>query len=75
MELIFIGDEFYRKSGTMMSSLYTTEGRRSDWGFVNIALKRGEAVNIRPATEDEIKHYEKVLEAYNEQMERSERWG
>lgn len=61
MELIYIGDHFYAESRTMMSSIYTTDGQRSDWGFVQCALRDGETVNIRPATTAEINHYEAKL--------------
>jgi hypothetical protein len=53
INLIFIGEEFYFKSGSIMSSLYTTTGDRYDWGFVTIALEKGKTVNIRPATKEE----------------------
>lgn len=54
IKLIYIGDEFYFKSGTMMSSIYTEKGQRSDWGFVNVALREGKNVSIRPATQVEM---------------------
>lgn len=55
VNLIFIGEEFYSKSGTSMSSLYE-EGTwaRYDWGFVSRDLGNGTAVNIRPATDEEL---------------------
>lgn len=57
MELIFIGDKFYNESGSIMSSIYTVDGERSDWGFVQIALSAGKSVHIRPATKDELLPY------------------
>lgn len=63
MEIIYIGEEFYHKSGTRMSSLYDTDGNRQDWEFVTIALQKGESVHIRPATEEEKLPYIKQLEA------------
>lgn len=62
MELIYIGDRFYHASGTIMSSIYTVDGQRSDWGFVQIALSRGDYVHIRQATEKEREFYDKKLE-------------
>ncbi len=56
-EVIYIGDDFYWKSGTMMSSLYAVDGRRYDWGFVRRDLRNGKAVNLRPATAHELAHY------------------
>lgn len=61
VELIFIGSHFYHESGTMMSSIYTLDGRRFDWGFVNVALRNGQEVFIRPATEKERHPYEEKL--------------
>lgn len=61
MELIYIGDEFYSASGTAMSSIYDIDGNRQDWGFVQIALQKGESVYIRPATKKEKVPYIKQL--------------
>ena len=63
MDLIYIGDHFYRESKTMISSIYTPGGQRSDWGFVQIALRNGENVNIRQATPEEIEPYQRKLDA------------
>jgi len=62
MELVYIGDRFYIESGTAMSSIYDIFGNRQDWGFVQIALRNGESVHIRPATQKEIEPYKKRLE-------------
>ena len=62
MELIYIGDIFYYKSSTMMSSIYTVEGIRSDWNQVSRALEQGESIHIRPAIESEIAFYKQKLE-------------
>lgn len=69
MELIYIGDEFYKKSCSMMSSIYGVDGSRQDWGFVNIALKNGQSVHIRPATPAELAVYDKKLQALLEGYE------
>ncbi len=61
IELIYIGDHFYRESGSAMSSIYTVEGHRSDWGFVQRDLREGHTINIRPATRLELNHYEAML--------------
>ena len=61
MELIYIGSHFYDESKSIMSPIYDVEGNRQDWGFVNIALKKGESVHIRQATEDELVYYEQKL--------------
>lgn len=61
LKLIYIGDNFYRESGTVMSSIYEENGDRSDWGKVQIALKGGQKVSIRPAEKDELDCYETKL--------------
>lgn len=69
MNCIYIGQEFYYKSGTMMSSVYrsTTHGcfERTDWGFIGIALQNGEEVHIVPATKDQLKMFEAELKKYS----------
>jgi hypothetical protein len=62
--LIFIGDHFYSQSGSMMSSIYTEDGYRYDWGFVQRDLRDGREVHIRPANPIELAHYESKLAEY-----------
>lgn len=61
MNLIYIGDHFYWESGTLMSPVYTEDGQRADWGKVQDALKHGDDVTIRQATDSERVHYENML--------------
>ena len=61
MRLIYIGDHFYHESGTMMSSIYGEDGIRSDWGKVQIALRAGQSIEIRQATQQERDFYESHL--------------
>lgn len=61
LKLIYIGDHFYRDSKTMMSSIYTEDRRRSDWGFVQVALRAGKNVEIRQATEIERAFFDEKL--------------
>jgi len=67
MNLIYIGDEFYSKSNTMMSPIYKIEQNgslsRSDWGFVQVALRNGDDIHIRQATDTEIRWAYKQLHA------------
>lgn len=52
-KFVYVGDEFYDQSGSMMGSVYTEKGfHRSDWGKVQIAAAKGK-VEIRPATKAE----------------------
>lgn len=61
-KLIYIGDKFYGESNSMMSPLYEEDTRkRYDWGFVQIDCREGRTVNIRPATEEEMKIAEQKL--------------
>lgn len=61
IKLVHIGDRFYRDSYTAMSSLYTEDGIRFDYGFVQIELAKGNNVTIRQATPKELIKYEKFL--------------
>ena len=61
IKLIYVGERFYDESSTIMSSIYTVDGKRYDWGLVQGALKRGKTVNIRPATEAEMKFFKTKL--------------
>lgn len=35
-KFVYYGDEFYTESGTVMGSVYTEKGQRSDWGKVQL---------------------------------------
>ena len=61
VSLVYIGDHFYGESGTMMSPIYTEDGRRYDWGFVQVALSNGGSISIRQATPQERDRYEAML--------------
>ena len=61
MKLIYIGDKFYEESKSIMSPVYTEHEERSDWGFMQVALRNGEDVNIRQATSEELAFYEAKL--------------
>jgi len=57
MNAIFIGNDFYRKSNTIMSSVYEIKNgvlKRTDWGLIQTALEKGQTVNVRPANNDEM---------------------
>ncbi len=61
MELLFIDDKFFKESGMKMYLIYTVDGQRSDWGFVQLALEGGESVHIRPATKTEVAALGKII--------------
>jgi hypothetical protein len=68
VKLIYVGEKFYRKSGTRMGTLYEVDEdakwHRWDWGFVQGALKEGETITIVPADENELTIAEGLLEIY-----------
>jgi hypothetical protein len=79
MTAVYIGEDFYHKSGTIMSSLYKILPKsdplqyiRTDWGYVQVALRQGEEVHIRPATEDELKYFEIELEELIKRIKESD---
>jgi len=74
MKLVYIGDHFYPESGSIMSSIYTEDGRRSDWGQVQMALKRGESIEIRQSTLNERKPYEEELTQIKENARKMENY-
>ena len=54
-KLFYIGDQFYLKSNSIMSSIYEQGSRnRYDWGFVERDLRQGKTIIIRPATKEEM---------------------
>lgn len=66
IELIYIGQKFYRLSDTRLSSLYekvpgTGEYIRRDWGKVTLMLEQGQAVTIRPATPETLAIFQEKL--------------
>ena len=57
LDVFYIGEKFYYKSSTMMSSIYLNDGgvyRRFNWGLVQIALEEGAEVHLRPAKDEEM---------------------
>ena len=57
MDVVFIGEDFYDKSGSMMASTYKIENGeliRFCWADIEGALGKGQTVNIRPATDSEM---------------------
>jgi len=49
------------------------EGKRQDWGFVQIALRNGEDVHILQATNSELEYYEKKLQRFKDNMNNEEK--
>lgn len=62
IELFHIGQDFYSKSNTWMSSIYHKDSKeRCDWGKVQILLEDGYKVIIVPATKKEMDWAQKQL--------------
>jgi len=68
IDLVFIGEDFYVKSHTLISSIYRQEkdGRltRFDWGFLQLAIKqagKGTTIHAREATPEELARFEEML--------------
>lgn len=64
-EIVFIGDEFYFKSQSHMSSIYQKlpNGNflRYDWGYAACDLREGISLDMRPATKNEKAFFQKML--------------
>jgi len=64
-EIVFIGQDFYTKSKTMMSPVYEKmpDGtfKRYDFGFMMGDLEKGQTVMIRPANGKEKKFFNAKL--------------
>lgn len=61
-ELVYVGEGYYKASSTILGVLYNTNtGERWDWGWVQVALTRGESVVIRPATDQELQKMDRLL--------------
>ena len=65
MRVVFIGENFYMESGTAMSSMYEKlpggSYKRTGWGFIRVALQKGDDVHIVPATQRETDHFTRIL--------------
>jgi len=64
-KLVYVGD-FYFRSKTFMSCIYTEDDRRYDWGFVQRDLAEGKTITIRQANPDEVMGYVDRLTALRE---------
>jgi hypothetical protein len=61
IKLVYIGEDYYRESHTIMSSIYTEDGERFDWVMVTEALSRADEVHLRPARKSERLLYARQL--------------
>lgn len=65
IELVIIGQRFYKESQTLMSAVYREEPKgtfhRYDWGLLQLDMIAGKEIRIRPATKGELRFFEQVL--------------
>lgn len=63
--IIYIGERFVKESGGVMSSMYAEDGTKYTWETVQSAVRLGNEVVIRPATNAEISKYQRILGRLN----------
>jgi hypothetical protein len=63
ISLVYFGQKFYSQSGTILSSIYTNDFERYDYGFLQRDLENGYEVSIRQATPAERSVLENELAA------------
>lgn len=64
MTLIYIGNDYYLKSGTHMGVVYTEDFKeRHDWGTIKDALDSGQTVVLRPAVVSQLDKADAMLGA------------
>ncbi len=65
IELVFIGERFYKESQTLMSAVYRKQPdgkwQRYDWGLLQLDISAEKEIHIRPATKEEIRFFEAKL--------------
>jgi hypothetical protein len=65
IELVFIGERFYKDSQTLMSAIYESlpggVWERYDWGKLQLDINAGKNIHIRQATKEEIQKFEMKL--------------
>lgn len=72
LKLYSTGRGFYRESGTAIGLLHEVgTHRRTDWGFVEMALERGDTVTIRPANSEEMA---RVMDAMQQHQNEARAW-
>lgn len=68
VKLVFIGDNYYAESKSIMSPIYTEHGNRYDWGFVSRDLCQGKSITIRQANTIEHEYYKARLHELKKQQ-------
>jgi hypothetical protein len=61
IELVIIGERFYKESQTSMSAIYRENPQgtfhRYDWGFMQLDMLAGKQLHVRPATKEELEFF------------------
>ncbi len=60
-EVIFIGRDYYFRSGTRMGLMYLTNGTRYDLAMLETDVDKGYTVTVRPANAIELCQMDEVL--------------
>jgi len=65
IELVCIGDRFYKESQSSMSAIYLEKPKgtfyRYDWGWMQLDMFAGKELHIRPPTKEELHFFEEKL--------------
>jgi len=65
IELVVIGEKFYKESQSTMSAIYREVPKgtfyRYDWGFLHLDIIAGKEIHIRPAAPKELRFFEEKL--------------
>jgi hypothetical protein len=72
--VVYYGREFYDRSSTMFGSMYTEDGKRTDWGKIEIELEHGERVTIRGCTTIEFDALKDKLDRYIDEAAAGTNW-
>lgn len=75
IKAIYIGSEFYTESQMVMASMMFEDGTRFCLGDIEMELREGKTITIRPATDAELGLAHKMLKRIKrDNEERRARW-
>lgn len=75
IKAIYIGSEFYIESQTVMASMMFEDGTRFCLGDIEMELREGKTITIRPATDAELGLAHKMLKRIKKgNAERKAKW-
>ncbi len=75
IKVVYIGGEFYTESQMVMASMMLEDGTRFCLGDIEMELREGKTITIRPATDGELVLAYKMLKVIKkENEERRVKW-